>query len=76
MGFSKNVSEKALFMTANKGVQPAMDWITAHMDDPDYEEPLMIVQTGPPGGGAGGASKPSKFAGMTKEEKQEAVKKM
>ena len=30
-----------------------MDWITAHMDDPDYEEPLMIVQSGPPGGGAG-----------------------
>lgn len=76
MGFSVNVSEKALFMTQNKGVQPAMDWITAHMDDPDYEEPLMIVQTAPSGGGAGQSAKPSKFAGMTKEEKQEAIKKM
>ena len=46
------------------------------MDDPDYEEPLMIVQTAPSGGGAGQSAKPSKFAGMTKEEKQEAVKKM
>jgi len=27
MGFSKPVSEKSLFMTANKGVEKAMDWI-------------------------------------------------
>jgi len=43
MGFSKNVSEKALFMTANKGVEKAMDWINSHMDDEDYEEALFIV---------------------------------
>lgn len=38
MGFSKNVSEKALFMTGNKGVEKAMDWINSHMEDEDYEE--------------------------------------
>ena len=43
MGFSKNVAEKALFLTQNKGVEAAMAWIDKNMDEPDYEEPLMIV---------------------------------
>ena len=43
MGFSKPVSEKALFMTGNKGVEKAMDWTGAHMDDEDYEEELFMV---------------------------------
>lgn len=30
-------------MTANKGVEKAMDWINSHMDDEDYEEALFIV---------------------------------
>lgn len=45
MGFSKNVSEKALFLTQQKGVQKAMDWIDANMDSPDFEEALMIMGT-------------------------------
>lgn len=44
------------------------------MDDPDYEEPLLIV--GQATGKSGQAAQPSKFAGMSKEEKLEAVKKM
>lgn len=43
MGFSKNVAEKALFLTQNKGCEAAMAWIDKNMDEPDYEEPLMIV---------------------------------
>ena len=51
-----------------------MDWIQAHMDDPDYEEPLLIV--GQASGSSQQASKPSVLAGMTKEEKLEHVKKL
>lgn len=61
MGFSKNVSEKALFMTQNNGVQAAMQWIEGHTDDPDYEEPLLIVgQSG--SGNIPGPKKESAFS--------------
>ena len=40
MGYSKNVAEKALFLTKSQGqsVENAMDWIQEHMDDPDFED--------------------------------------
>ena len=44
MGISKVVSEKALFLTQAKSIEPALDWINEHQDDPDYEEELQIVQ--------------------------------
>lgn len=45
MGFSKNVSEKALFFTLSKGgtTEKALEWIDQHADDPDFEEELKIV---------------------------------
>lgn len=43
MGFSQNVAEKALFLVQGGGVPKAMEWIEAHMDDPDFQEPLVIV---------------------------------
>ena len=45
MGFSKDASEKALFMTQSKGasVEIAMEWINEHMEDKDFNEPLLIV---------------------------------
>jgi hypothetical protein len=36
MGFTKNVAEKALFLVQGGGVPKAMEWIEAHMDDPDF----------------------------------------
>lgn len=44
MGFSKNVSEKAVFMTQNKSIQLALDYIEQHRNDPDFEEELRIVK--------------------------------
>lgn len=45
MGFSKDASEKALFMTQAKGasVENAMEWINEHIEDTDFNEPLLIV---------------------------------
>ena len=45
MGFGKDASEKALFMTQGQGstVEAALEWIGLHQEDPDFNEPLMIV---------------------------------
>jgi uncharacterized UBP type Zn finger protein len=45
MGFSKNASEKALFMTISKGqsVENATEWLYEHMEDADFNEELLIV---------------------------------
>ena len=73
MGFSVNVSEKALFMTQHQGggVERAMGWIEANRDAPDYEEPLMIMGQSNAGGsgGGGGSKEPSAFSKLSKEEK-------
>ncbi|CAK9830400.1 UBX domain-containing protein 1 [Anthophora retusa] len=53
MGFSESKAERALEITGNKGVVPAMEWLLAHSDDaePSSEPPIAesapasIVQT-------------------------------
>ena len=41
MGFSKNVSEKACLFT-NSNIEQAIEWISQHQQDPDFEEPAQI----------------------------------
>jgi len=36
MGFTKVVAEKSLFMTQNKGIEPALVWIEQHQEDADF----------------------------------------
>jgi len=43
MGFSKIVSEKALFLNQSKSVEIAMTWIEEHQSDTDFEEELVIT---------------------------------
>ncbi|KAL3874132.1 hypothetical protein ACJMK2_037185 [Sinanodonta woodiana] len=44
MGFSQNRAAKALHKTGYKSVQVAMDWLFAHDDDPDIDEPFEAPQ--------------------------------
>jgi ubiquitin carboxyl-terminal hydrolase 5/13 len=41
MGFPTNRCEKALHATGNSDANMAMEWLFAHMDDPDIDEPLI-----------------------------------
>jgi len=43
MGFTKEVSEKALFLTQNSSLEAAMNWIEEHQGDSDFLEELRIV---------------------------------
>ncbi|VDL94848.1 unnamed protein product [Schistocephalus solidus] len=38
MGFSRNACVRACMVTANAGVEAAMDWVMEHMDDPDFND--------------------------------------
>lgn len=50
MGFPRNRCEKALHATGNGDADTAMNWLFAHMEDPDIDAPLDL------GSSAGGAS--------------------
>ena len=47
MGFSKNVSEKACLFTQSN-LEAAVEWISAHQNDPDFEEPAQIEVSSEP----------------------------
>lgn len=40
MGFSELGCKRAAIATANSGVEAAMEWVLAHMEDPDFNDPL------------------------------------
>mgnify|MGYP002145977355 CR=1 FL=1 len=42
MGFSKNVSEKALFLN-QQVLEKAIEWIYENQDKPDFEEELRLM---------------------------------
>jgi ubiquitin carboxyl-terminal hydrolase 5/13 len=46
MGFPTIRCEKALHATGNMDPETAMNWLFAHMEDPDIDEPLVLSQGG------------------------------
>jgi ubiquitin carboxyl-terminal hydrolase 5/13 len=46
MGFSQNRSRKALLATGNSDPEAAMEWLFAHMDDPDIDVPIVASAAG------------------------------
>ena len=49
MGFSENGCKRAAVAVGNTNAEAAAEWVFAHMEDADFNEPLP-----PPGAGAGG----------------------
>ncbi|KAJ5782189.1 hypothetical protein N7457_003963 [Penicillium paradoxum] len=43
MGFPTVRCEKALHATGNMDLEAAMNWLFAHMEDPDIDEPLLLA---------------------------------
>ncbi|XP_074424138.1 UBX domain-containing protein 1 isoform X2 [Larus michahellis] len=52
MGFGPRRAQRALELTGHRGIEPAMDWLVAHEDDPDLED--LEEDVPPPGGGDAG----------------------
>lgn len=46
MGFDENGCRRALYYTKNAGVEPAMNWIFEHMNDPDFSATFEVPQPG------------------------------
>ncbi|XP_016084896.1 ubiquitin carboxyl-terminal hydrolase 13-like [Sinocyclocheilus grahami] len=42
MGFPLEACRKAVYYTGNMGAEMAFNWIIAHMEEPDFAEPLAI----------------------------------
>ena len=48
MGFPRNRCEKALHATGNSDANTAMEWLFAHMEDPNIDAPLDMGDEPPP----------------------------
>nr|XP_033815362.1 ubiquitin carboxyl-terminal hydrolase 13 isoform X2 [Geotrypetes seraphini] len=46
MGFPLEACRKAVYYTGNMGAEVAFNWIIAHMEEPDFAEPLTIPGMG------------------------------
>ncbi|GAB1202766.1 hypothetical protein APSETT445_001387 [Aspergillus pseudonomiae] len=60
MGFPRARSEKALYTTGNSDPEAAMNWLFAHLEDPDIDEPLTSSEI--TGGGTNASHDPAKVA--------------
>lgn len=54
MGFPRVRCEKALHATGNQDPEAASNWLFAHMEDPDIDDPVNFNAGN--GGGSGGAT--------------------
>lgn len=52
MGFPRNRCEKALHATGNSDANTAMEWLFAHMEDEDIDDPLVLASSRADGGNA------------------------
>ena len=70
-GYKRDPAEKALFMTQNKSVEAALEWLNANKDAPDFNEALFIVRQPDEHGNVRAPS-----SNMSKEEIKEAARQL
>ena len=71
MGFPTVRCQKALLATGNADAEAAMEWLFAHMDDPDIDAPIAVGGAGAGGGGGEPAAEQvAMLADMGFSEKQ------
>lgn len=46
MGFPREACRKAVYHTNSSGLEPAINWVMAHLDQPDFSSPLVLPSTG------------------------------
>ncbi|KAI9034819.1 ubiquitin-specific protease UBP14 [Aspergillus affinis] len=68
MGFPKARCEKALYMTGNTDAEAGMNWLFAHMDDDDIDEPLVTSESGTSSDASYDAAKIAQLGEMGIEE--------
>ncbi|KAF9183655.1 hypothetical protein BGZ51_003884 [Haplosporangium sp. Z 767] len=66
MGFPRNRVLKAMRATKNAGLQPAMDWLVAHSEDADIDDPIQEHV----GGALGTASSTPATAGASDDSEE------
>lgn len=52
MGFTENGSKRAALATKNASAEASMEWVFAHMGDPDFNDPIQIAENKPNDSGA------------------------
>ena len=81
MGFSENGCKRAAIATKNAGAEPAMEWVFAHMEDVDFNEPIpppAAAETAGAAAGGGAAPDPEAIGmlgamGFTEEQAKAAL---
>ena len=64
MGFPRIRCEKALYATGNSDPDAASNWLFAHMEDPDIDDPVDFNPNSGSGGGAPTAIDPEKIENL------------
>ncbi|KAF8327578.1 ubiquitin carboxyl-terminal hydrolase 14 [Cantharellus anzutake] len=77
MGFPLIRCQKALLATGNQDGEAAMEWLFAHMDDPDIDDPIPVQSSG--GGASGPEPAPESIAliadmGFTEKQARKALR--
>ncbi|XP_018615074.1 ubiquitin carboxyl-terminal hydrolase 13 isoform X1 [Scleropages formosus] len=68
MGFPLEACRKAVYYTGNMGAEMAFNWIIAHMEEPDFAEPLAVPSYSEPG-----PSSPSQGPSMDSQPPEDSV---
>ncbi|CAI5639422.1 unnamed protein product [Oreochromis niloticus] len=73
MGFPLEACRKAVYYTGNMGPEMAFNWIIAHMEEPDFAEPLTLPSMIDPGPSTGDSPTGAALLGNSPPEESIAI---